>query len=101
MSIPVEVSSEAKWDWPLQANDQFVKIIDDETHFEVDLDAKCFTPKEIELNTEDYFTKYKQKMIHALAASSCYKLPAGVNPKTLKSSLDNNGVLHISAQKGE
>ncbi|WKY03368.1 hypothetical protein Q1695_004814 [Nippostrongylus brasiliensis] len=109
MSIPVEVSSEAKWDWPLQANDQFVKIIDDETHFEVDLDAKCFTPKEIEVKTigelleihMDHVARGDDTYNVSRSITRCYKLPAGVNPKTLKSSLDNNGVLHISAQKGE
>lgn len=47
MSIPVHHSKH--WDWPLQQNDEFVKIVDDATHFEVDLDAKFFSPKEIEV----------------------------------------------------
>ncbi|EYB83335.1 hypothetical protein Y032_0337g2897 [Ancylostoma ceylanicum] len=49
MSIPVQHNKQ--WDWPLQQNDEFVKIVDDSTHFEVDLDAKYFAPKEIEVKT--------------------------------------------------
>ncbi|EPB66090.1 hypothetical protein ANCCEY_14819 [Ancylostoma ceylanicum] len=136
MSIPVQHNKQ--WDWPLQQNDEFVKIVDDSTHFEVDLDAKYFAPKEIEVR-ENYWRidrntygspgsrqrhnqrqqeHHKVKTIGELieihmdhqargnditnvsrSITRCYKLPSGVDPKTLKSNLDNNGILHISAMK--
>ncbi|VDN30003.1 unnamed protein product [Cylicostephanus goldi] len=49
MSIAVEHNK--VWDWPLQANDEFVNVVEDSKHFEVDLDAKYFSPKEIKVKT--------------------------------------------------
>ncbi|WKY03280.1 hypothetical protein Q1695_004768 [Nippostrongylus brasiliensis] len=108
MSIPLEVSKDCKWDWPLQSHDEFVQIIDDATHFEVDLDAKLFTPKEIEVKTigelleihMDHVARGDDPYNVSRSITRCYKLPNGVNPKTLKSNLQGNGVLHISAMKG-
>ncbi|VDK59261.1 unnamed protein product [Cylicostephanus goldi] len=37
------------WDWPLQKNDEFVKVLEDSDHFEVGLDARLFTPKDIQV----------------------------------------------------
>ncbi|XGW28526.1 hypothetical protein V3C99_008363 [Haemonchus contortus] len=108
MSIPVEYNKDYKWDWPLQTNDDFVKVIDDTTHFEVDLDAKMFTPKEISVKTigdlleihMDHEARGDETFNISRSITRCYKLPKGVDPKTLKSNLDKNGVLHISAMKG-
>ncbi|KIH62088.1 Hsp20/alpha crystallin family protein [Ancylostoma duodenale] len=105
MSIPVEYSKQ--WDWPLQQNDEFVKIVDDSSHFEVDLDAKYFAPKEIEVKTigelieihMDHQARGNDVTNVSRSITRCYKLPKGVDPKTLKSSLDDNGILHISAKK--
>ncbi|PIO66454.1 Hsp20/alpha crystallin family protein [Teladorsagia circumcincta] len=107
MSIPVEYSKDVQWDWPLQTNDDFVKVIDDSTHFEVDLDAKMFTPKEIQVKTVgdlleihmDHEARGDDTFNISRSITRCYKLPNGVNTKTLKSNLDKNGVLHISAMK--
>ncbi|RCN32866.1 Hsp20/alpha crystallin family protein [Ancylostoma caninum] len=105
MSIPVEYSKQ--WDWPLQQNDEFVKIVDDSSHFEVDLDAKYFAPKEIEVKTigelieihMDHQARGNDVTNVSRSITRCYKLPKGVDPKTLKSNLDDNGILHISAKK--
>ncbi|VDM70349.1 unnamed protein product [Strongylus vulgaris] len=101
------------WDWPLQANDEFVKVIEDSEHFEVGLDAKYFTPKEIQVRTMgdliqikmehegrgDDMTSRSIMRLLSLHLLRCYKLPEGADAKTLKSNLDDNGVLHISAMK--
>ncbi|KHJ95920.1 hypothetical protein OESDEN_04127 [Oesophagostomum dentatum] len=38
------------WDWPL-TNDDFVTVVDDATHFEVDLYAAPFRSEEIKVET--------------------------------------------------
>ncbi|VDO88074.1 unnamed protein product [Heligmosomoides polygyrus] len=109
MSIPIEYNKDYKWDWPLQRNDEFVQIIDDDTHFAVDLDAKSFTPKEIEVKTigelleihMDHTARGDDTYNVSRSITRCYKLPNGVDTKTLKSHLDNQGVLHISAMKAK
>ncbi|VDK68225.1 unnamed protein product [Cylicostephanus goldi] len=45
----IVVKRDKVWDWPLQKNDEFVKVVEDSKHFEVGLDARLFTPKEIQV----------------------------------------------------
>ncbi|KAK5965940.1 hypothetical protein GCK32_004797 [Trichostrongylus colubriformis] len=107
MSVAVEYNKDYQWDWPLQKNDDFVRLIDDATHFEVDLDAKAFTPKEITVKTigdllqiqMDHEARGDDSFNISRSITRSYKLPKGVDVKTLKSNLDKNGVLHISAMK--
>ena len=37
------------WDWPLQANEEVVKVINTSDRFEVGLDAAFFGPKDVEV----------------------------------------------------
>ncbi|CAI4228357.1 unnamed protein product [Auanema sp. JU1783] len=97
------------WDWPLQHNDEFVSLVEDENHFEVGLDAKPFGPNEIEVKTigdliEIHLEHKAQKGMPQAPFTSrsitrCYQLPKDVNVGTLKSNIDHQGVLHISAMK--
>ncbi|ETN79878.1 hypothetical protein RB195_000180 [Necator americanus] len=105
MSVPVE--RRQSWDWPLQSNDEFVGLIDDDTHFEVSLEAKYFTAKEIEVKTigdlieihMDHEARGNDITNVSRSITRCYKLPAGVDPSTLKSNLDKHGILRITALK--
>ncbi|CAJ0605499.1 unnamed protein product [Cylicocyclus nassatus] len=91
------------WDWPLQKNDEFVEVIEDSEHFEVGLDVKNFTPKEVQVKTMGDLVQVL--MEHEAGEGDlsrsimrCYKLPDGADASTLKSNLDG-GILHISAKK--
>ncbi|VDK83938.1 unnamed protein product [Cylicostephanus goldi] len=120
MSIAVE--HDKLWDWPLQANDEFVNVVEDSTHFEVDLDAKYFSPKEIKVtlghNASQILCLSLVKTMGDLLQIQmehdgldngttnisrtilrCYKLPVGVDVQSLKSNLTNKGILHISGKK--
>ncbi|KHJ95922.1 Hsp20/alpha crystallin family protein [Oesophagostomum dentatum] len=106
MSVEVQHSSKY-WDWPLQHNDEAVTVTDTATDFKVDLDAKPFGPKEIQVKTigdlieiqMDHERRGNDIMNVSRSITRCYKLPQNVDMKTLKSNLDDNGVLHISAKK--
>ncbi|KAJ1363617.1 hypothetical protein KIN20_023522 [Parelaphostrongylus tenuis] len=106
MSIPVDYNKDYQWDFPLQHNDEFVKIIDDSKHFQVGLDAKFFSPNEIEVKTVGDSIEIRMDHeatgddVHSVSRSitRSYKLPQGVDIKTLKSKLEK-GILHITAQK--
>lgn len=37
------------WDWPLQSNEEVVKVINTTDRFEVGLDASFFGPKDVEV----------------------------------------------------
>lgn len=39
------------WDWPLQHNDGMVDIVNDNEHFEANLEMPTFKPSDIEVNS--------------------------------------------------
>ncbi|CAJ0559249.1 unnamed protein product, partial [Mesorhabditis spiculigera] len=94
------------WDWPLHGGDGVIRVHDDGTGFEVGLDAKYFTEKEItvkvigdrlEIDFEheqrtDKFGSITRKI------SRCYHLPAGVDAGSIKSHL-SQGILYIRGNK--
>ncbi|CAJ0604166.1 unnamed protein product [Cylicocyclus nassatus] len=105
MSIAVE--NNKLWDWPLQANDEFVNVVEDSAHFEVDLDAKSFLPQEIKVRTMGDLLQIQMEHNDLGSGNTnisrcilrCYKLPVGVDVQSLKSNLTNKGILHISGKK--
>jgi len=97
-----------EWDWPLQHNDGAVKLLNSANEFEVHLDCHYFSPKEIEVRVagENLFIHAR----HAIRSDGMggeisrevnrsYKLPKGVEPRTMKSSMDSHGILNIQAHK--
>ncbi|WKY03279.1 hypothetical protein Q1695_004767 [Nippostrongylus brasiliensis] len=107
MSVHVEIDKDCRWDWPLQGNDDFIRVKEDNTHFEVDLDAKQFAANEIQVKSigdlieihMDHVPRGNDSFTICRSITRCYKLPNGVDPKTLTSKLQSNGVLHITGQK--
>lgn len=95
------------WDWPLQHNDDVIRVTNTKDKFEVGLDASFFTPKEIEVKVAgdnlvihlrhesrtDQFGEIKREI------NRTYKLPSDVDTKTLKSNLTTRGHLIITADK--
>ncbi|VDM80655.1 unnamed protein product, partial [Strongylus vulgaris] len=56
-----------EWDWPLQHNDESVKVTEDDKSFRVELDAQFFMPKEISviLSAMQYsFITYSSQMLN-------------------------------------
>ncbi|KHJ95921.1 Hsp20/alpha crystallin family protein [Oesophagostomum dentatum] len=100
------VDDKKRWDWPLTTDD-FVTVVDDDKHFEVDLQAKSFKPEEVSVKTVgelveihlDHEAKGDDPMNVARNITRCYKLPPGIDTKTLKHHLDADGILHITANK--
>ncbi|KAH7724109.1 small heat shock protein 12.6identical [Aphelenchoides avenae] len=126
--MSVEIShdwSTDHWDWPLQHADGVVKVNNAPDKWEVGLDAGFFTPKEIEASfyVTDYApsTKLKEQnvkvhgenlIVHlhhgvrndehgdvSREITRTYRLPPDVDTTTIKSHLNQRGVLNISAQK--
>jgi len=97
------------WDWPLQFNEQMVRIENTRSHFRVLLDVRYFAPNEIQVkafgeellwvhckqNDRDDTRRSISREFHR-----AYRLPDGVDTTTLKFLLRRNGgVLLIEAQK--
>jgi len=96
-----------QWDWPLQHHDGVVHVHNDKNCFEVSLDFRYFTPKELDVKMVD-----NQLLILARHAERtdkhgtvtreihrCYHLPADLDVKTMKATLTGKGILHIIASK--
>ncbi|KJH48510.1 Hsp20/alpha crystallin family protein [Dictyocaulus viviparus] len=108
INVPVEweFTDDYRWDWPLQHNEELVKVIDNATHFEVDLDAKNFTPKEIMVQANgdfieirmDHTTHFDDSYNVTRSINRSYKLPKDVDRNTLKGKLVK-GILQIRALK--
>ncbi|KRX81936.1 Heat shock protein Hsp-12.2, partial [Trichinella nativa] len=95
------------WDWPLQASEGVAQVRNEADRFEVHLDVPCFTPNEIEVKLlgdelvihcahnarQDDFGSISREIHRS------YRLPRDVDVYTLKSHLNNRGVLIISAGK--
>ncbi|VDM94484.1 unnamed protein product [Onchocerca ochengi] len=96
-----------QWDWPLQHNDDVVKVTNTNDKFEVGLDASFFTPKEIEVKVAGdnlvihcrHETRADQYGEIKREVSRTYKLPSDVDTKTLTSNLTKRGHLVIAAKK--
>ncbi|CAJ0602981.1 unnamed protein product [Cylicocyclus nassatus] len=105
MSIAVEHAKE--WDWPLQHNDDSVKVMEDDRKFSVELDAQYFSPKEIQVKAigdqiqiqMDHEARGTDKTIVSRSITRTYNLPSNVDTKSIKSNLDDKGVLRITADK--
>ncbi|CAD6192861.1 unnamed protein product [Caenorhabditis auriculariae] len=101
------IEHNTQWDWPLQPGDGVVTVFDDDYHFEVGLEAHCFTPKEIEVKAIgevleihlEHKAREDQLGNVSRSITRCYKLPKNVDMKSIKSNLDNQGVLHIRGKK--
>nr|UJQ69869.1 small heat shock protein 20 [Diamesa zernyi] len=103
----IEVQSATTWDWPLQHNDGVVHVKDTPESFEVGLEVTYFLPKEVEVKVighelvvhcqHDERTDSHGKVSREIFR--CYKLPSDVDTTKLKSFLNPNGVLMISAEK--
>jgi len=114
-SIPIQVDGQQVkgdedvklWDWPMQKKDEMVRLVNTDTKFEVALDAQFFTPNEIEVKvcgdelmifcshnerTDSYGRISRQ-------ISRAYKLPPGVDKSSIRSELNNRGMLIIKADK--
>nr|UJQ69868.1 protein lethal(2)essential for life [Diamesa zernyi] len=109
MSRSIEVDHDASnvWDWPLSKNEGVVRIINTADHFEVGLSVSEFSPKEIEvkLMNNDLVLRCQHderqdkhgrisREIHRT-----YRLPSDVDQASLKSTMQRDGVLIITAGK--
>jgi crystallin alpha B len=108
MSVAVSHEWDGKqWDWPLQANDGVVKVINTAEKFEVGLDASFFTPKEIEVKVHEgalmIHCKHEERSdAHGTITrevNRTYALPKDVDGGSIKSHLSHTGVLTITASK--
>uniref|UniRef100_A0A8R1I5N7 SHSP domain-containing protein n=1 Tax=Caenorhabditis japonica TaxID=281687 RepID=A0A8R1I5N7_CAEJA len=107
MNVPIMADQETKWDWPLQKGDGVVTVHDDDTHFEVGLEAHHFLPKEIEVkNIGELLEIHMEHTVKtdtlgdvSRSITRCYKLPKNVDMKSIKSNLDADGILHIHGNK--
>jgi len=96
-----------QWDWPMQHHDGVVHVRNDANVFEVGLEMHAFTPKEIEVKLMDH--QLAVRAVHeartdkhgavARMINRTYHLPADVDTSTLKSTLTEKGILHITANK--
>uniref|UniRef100_A0AAF5RUL3 Small heat shock protein n=1 Tax=Wuchereria bancrofti TaxID=6293 RepID=A0AAF5RUL3_WUCBA len=99
--------SAEQWDWPLQHNDEVIKVTNTNDKFEVGLDASFFTPKEIEVKVAGdnlvIHCRHESRAEHygeiKREISRTYKLPSDVDTKTLTSNLTKQGHLVIAAKK--
>jgi len=99
--------SNEMWDWPMQHNDGIVKVHNTPDHFEVGLECQFYRPDEIKV--QELGDTISISCLHEERSDKhgtvkrelnrCYHLPPDVNMKTLKSHLDQKGILHISAEK--
>uniref|UniRef100_A0A0N4Z273 SHSP domain-containing protein n=1 Tax=Parastrongyloides trichosuri TaxID=131310 RepID=A0A0N4Z273_PARTI len=94
------------WDWPLQREDGVVTIQNDSNKFEASLQCQYFSPNEIEVKIigENVVIHCKHEAKSCESAVSreinrTYKLPQDVNVMTLKSHLNNKGILTLTADK--
>lgn len=117
-----------QWDWPLQHGDGVVKLINTKDKFEVGLEVPYFTPKEIDVkiqfwaeiaNRIEYIAvPFQVKVIGDEVVIHClhedlqekqgrcrrevhraYKLPPAIDPASVRSCLNQNGILQVTASK--
>uniref|UniRef100_A0A5S6QC41 SHSP domain-containing protein n=1 Tax=Trichuris muris TaxID=70415 RepID=A0A5S6QC41_TRIMR len=95
------------WDWPLQSSEGTARVRNDANGFEVHLEVPYFTPNEIEVKLlgdelvihcahtarADQFGSITREVHRS------YRLPRDIDPASLKSYLNQRGILTISALK--
>ncbi|CAJ0948355.1 unnamed protein product, partial [Mesorhabditis belari] len=94
------------WQWPLQGKEGAVKVIEDRRHFEVGLDATYFKDEDITVkvidNQMEIMLEHEQRTsrfgVVKRTINRCYRLPEGVDPRTVRHHLYNN-VLYIRGDK--
>ncbi|CAJ0574569.1 unnamed protein product, partial [Mesorhabditis spiculigera] len=94
------------WQWPLQGKEGAVKVTEDRRHFEVGLDATYFREEDITVKVIDGQVEIMLEHEHRTGRfgtvrrtiNRCYRLPAGVDPRTVRHHLHNN-VLYIRGDK--
>ncbi|CDW55484.1 small heat shock protein [Trichuris trichiura] len=95
------------WDWPLQSNEGIARVKNDASGFEVNLEVPYFTPNEIEVKLLGdelvihcaHRARTDQFGSIAREVHRCYRLPHDIDPTSLKSYLNQRGILTISATK--
>ncbi|CAJ0935979.1 unnamed protein product, partial [Mesorhabditis belari] len=99
-------TEEQLWDWPLHGQDGIVRVHEDGKDFEIGLDAKYFTEKEISVKVNgdridiDFEHEIRSDKFGTVTrkVSRCYHLPAGSDPKSIHSQL-SEGILYIRGKK--
>uniref|UniRef100_A0A0N4ZTQ7 SHSP domain-containing protein n=1 Tax=Parastrongyloides trichosuri TaxID=131310 RepID=A0A0N4ZTQ7_PARTI len=94
-------------DWPLNSNSDIVKrSVEHDGVFELVLDCHDFNPKEVTVLTQNdklciYCDRQQRRDSNTCERkiSRTYKLPANINPKTLKHKFSVDGDLVITAEK--
>merc|ERR1712110_719755 len=95
-----------------KANDEVIKVKDDETKFEVTLDVSEYKPEELKVTTVNNTLAIEGKHENKTAASTAsgsshvmrqfsrkWTLPSNCNPNEVASNLSSDGILMITAPK--
>lgn len=94
-----------RWDWPLNNQAEFAEVTNTRDRFEVELEVPQFSQNEIDVQVngnelfvncvkEDRRDKKQSRQINR-----AYRLPADVDASSIRSKLNDKGVLQISADK--
>lgn len=92
---------------PFVASRTLLQVLDYDDHFEVGLEAQNFEATEIDVKNIGEFLEihmsHTTKDDHfgnvTRSITRCYRLPKGTDPSTIKSKLDESGILLISGEK--
>ena len=95
------------WDWPLEKNDGIVKVLNTPERFQVGLAVADFRPDEIKISIigDDLVVQAKHEIRNdahgtiSREVNRTYKLPADIDKSSLKSHLNQHGILSINANK--
>jgi len=95
------------WDWPLERNDGVIKVVHAGNKFEVGLAVGEYRPDEIKVSVcgHDLVIRAHHDIrndSHGTVSrelNRTYKLPEDIDPKSLKSHLNQHGTLVITAEK--
>uniref|UniRef100_A0A914HK71 SHSP domain-containing protein n=1 Tax=Globodera rostochiensis TaxID=31243 RepID=A0A914HK71_GLORO len=95
------------WDWPLQHEDDLVRVVNEPDRWEVGLDAGFFAPNEIQVNRMGHslyiHCKHDEREgeygTTTREVQRSYKLPDDVDPKSIRSNFTRAGILRITGRK--